>query len=353
MGKVRESGMPEEEYWGSFFDPVCILAALACPRAGDIIEFGCGYGHFTLPAAKLTTGTVYSLDIDPAMIERTAIRGHDEGLTNLVTLERDFVADGCGRPEQSAAYVMLFNILHIENPVALFHEAWRVLAPGGRVGVIHWHVDARDFPRPFDGRYAAPGTMLPLGGRGRPAIRAVRRASVLRVALGTARRAADRVKVQYPLVRPGDLKYPATMLRLCRILALVATVGIVLPPAWCCAIVRSARVAAATAPAKADCCKRASRQCACCPRGCCQRRQTEQRSDSGRMPACPICQLCTERSSALPVKRAPQPHTPVLAAPAVVCEVAITCAPTGGWKPSLSPYPERPPTHLLQCVWRC
>jgi ubiquinone/menaquinone biosynthesis C-methylase UbiE len=143
VGRVRESGMPEEEYWGSFFDPECILAALACPRVGDIIEFGCGYGHFTLPAAKLTTGTVYALDIDPAMIERTAGRVHDEGLTNVVTIDRDFVADGCGRPNQSAAYVMLFNILHIENPVALLREAWRVLAPGGRVGVIHWNVDAR------------------------------------------------------------------------------------------------------------------------------------------------------------------------------------------------------------------
>ena len=58
VGKVRESGMPEEEYWGSFFDPVRILATLGCPRAGDIIEFGCGYGHLTVPAAKLTTGTV-------------------------------------------------------------------------------------------------------------------------------------------------------------------------------------------------------------------------------------------------------------------------------------------------------
>jgi SAM-dependent methyltransferase len=142
VGKVRESGMPEEEYWGSFFNPACILPALECPRTGDIIEFGCGYGHFAVPAAKLTTGTVYAVDIDPAMTERTAIRGHDRGLTNLVTVERDFVADGCGRPDQSAAYVMLFNILHIENPVALFREARRVLAPRGRVGVIHWNVDA-------------------------------------------------------------------------------------------------------------------------------------------------------------------------------------------------------------------
>jgi hypothetical protein len=50
---------------------------------------------------------------------RRTWRARDEGLTNVATIERDFVADGCGCSDQSAAYVMLFNILHLENPVAL------------------------------------------------------------------------------------------------------------------------------------------------------------------------------------------------------------------------------------------
>jgi ubiquinone/menaquinone biosynthesis C-methylase UbiE len=36
---------------------------------------------------------------------------------------------------------MLFNILHVEEPVVLLSEAFRVLAPGGRAGVIHWKHD--------------------------------------------------------------------------------------------------------------------------------------------------------------------------------------------------------------------
>ena len=36
---------------------------------GNIVEFGCGYGHFTIAAARAVTGTVYALDIDPAMID--------------------------------------------------------------------------------------------------------------------------------------------------------------------------------------------------------------------------------------------------------------------------------------------
>ena len=52
MAKGRESGMPEEAYWQTFFNPECIVSKLDCGGAGDLIEFGCGYGLFTVPAAK-------------------------------------------------------------------------------------------------------------------------------------------------------------------------------------------------------------------------------------------------------------------------------------------------------------
>ena len=51
--KVRDSGMPDEEMWSDFFDPAKILAifGLDC-GVQDMVEFGCGYGNFTLSAAK-------------------------------------------------------------------------------------------------------------------------------------------------------------------------------------------------------------------------------------------------------------------------------------------------------------
>lgn len=142
MAKGRESGMPEEGVWASFFQPECVLAALGCDdRVREVVEFGCGYGTFTVPTARRVRGTVYALDIDAEMAELTARRAAEAGLANVRVERRDFVADGCGRPGGSAGFAMLFNILHIEEPVALLREALRVLAPGGTCGIIHWNYD--------------------------------------------------------------------------------------------------------------------------------------------------------------------------------------------------------------------
>ena len=135
--------MPDEKTWEGFFDGRKILTRLDLTDSDeDAVDFGCGYGTFTIAAAQLTSGTVHALDIEPQMIAATGARAKFLGLANVRTIERDFVAAGSGLPDRSVSYAMLFNILHAEDAVGLLHEAFRVLRPGGRVGVIHWVYDA-------------------------------------------------------------------------------------------------------------------------------------------------------------------------------------------------------------------
>lgn len=141
--KTRESGMPDEPMWSSFFTPEQTLAKLGLPGScRDVVDFGCGYGTFTIPAARVIRGTVRALDIEPEMVETTARKTREAGLANLRVERRDFVADGTGLPEGSMDYVMLFNILHCEQPLVLLREAWRVVGNGGRLGVMHWNYDS-------------------------------------------------------------------------------------------------------------------------------------------------------------------------------------------------------------------
>lgn len=145
--KIRDSGMPEEPLWVSFFSPETILSKLdLTAQSRDVVEFGCGYGTFTVAAAGITTGIVYALDIDVSMIEETQRKGTRLGIENIRLIQRDFVADGTGLESESVGYAMLFNILHAEDPLVLLRESYRVLVPGGKVGIIHWNYDA-DTPR--------------------------------------------------------------------------------------------------------------------------------------------------------------------------------------------------------------
>lgn len=140
--KTRESGMPDEERWQSFFDPISVLESLELsPDSQQVVDMGCGYGTFSIPAAQRIAGRVYAMDIDSAMVAACQQKSEELQLTNITIHQRDFVADGTGLPDGSADYVMLFNILHAENPGNLLQEAFRILVPGGKVGVLHWNYD--------------------------------------------------------------------------------------------------------------------------------------------------------------------------------------------------------------------
>jgi len=134
--------MPEEEMWAGFFEPADVLHLLGLrPSCEDVVDFGCGYGTFTIPAARIAAGVVHALDLEPDMVRATQEKAVAERLRNVRVYVRDFVADGSGLQAASVEYAMLFNILHAEHPRVLLQEAFRVLVPGGRLGISHWNYD--------------------------------------------------------------------------------------------------------------------------------------------------------------------------------------------------------------------
>jgi predicted RNA methylase len=114
--KVRESGMPPQEMWQTFFTPERVLRAMGLSRKVlDAADLGCGYGTFAIPAASRILGTLHAFDIDGKMIEATRKAARRAGTRNIRLHLRDFISRRTGLPDDCVNYVMLFNILHAKE----------------------------------------------------------------------------------------------------------------------------------------------------------------------------------------------------------------------------------------------
>lgn len=140
--KVRDSGMPNEKSWDSFFDIDLILKELLInSQIEHLVEIGCGYGTFTIPAAKLLKGKLFAFDIEPEMIDCVNKKILKTQTHNIILEHRDVLLHTTGLDNNSVDYVMLFNLLHHVRPEEFFDLCHRILKPQGRVGIIHWRCD--------------------------------------------------------------------------------------------------------------------------------------------------------------------------------------------------------------------
>ena len=134
--------MPAFDVWEAFFNPNEIFDALDLPHDLErAVEFGCGYGTFTIPLCQRLAGIVESLEMDHAMVRFTHDRAAALNIHHLILHEADFDSvDTLIQPE-SVDLVLLFNILHGESPDELIKLSWQLLKSGGRIAVIHWRYD--------------------------------------------------------------------------------------------------------------------------------------------------------------------------------------------------------------------
>lgn len=140
--KTRDSSMPDEDWWSTFFDPDAVLDALGIHHVdGPVVDVGCGYGTFTVTVAHRTTYPVIAIDIEPAMVDLTAAKARQAGHHHVQCRLADVTEESLGVDPASAAVVLLFNLLHCEEPLALLRSAATALRPGGRLAAIHWRSD--------------------------------------------------------------------------------------------------------------------------------------------------------------------------------------------------------------------
>ena len=105
-------------------------------KRGDIIlDYGCGIGFNTIPAAEIVgeEGMVYALDIHPLAIKSVEKQIRKRELKNVKTI---LAGLNTGLPDESVDIVLLYNVLPmVKNRPALIKELYRVLKPGGILSV--------------------------------------------------------------------------------------------------------------------------------------------------------------------------------------------------------------------------
>jgi cyclopropane fatty-acyl-phospholipid synthase-like methyltransferase len=138
--KYRESGMPDEQQWQTYFEPEKILVNLGVNKnINTLLDIGCGYGSFLIPAATLVGGTVTGIDIEQNMIDICKKKVIERKLQNVKLQCLDINDNNVlSNIENHFDYICLFNILHCESPVSLLNLAYLLLNENGRIGIIHW-----------------------------------------------------------------------------------------------------------------------------------------------------------------------------------------------------------------------
>lgn len=119
--------------------PEEILEKLAVTEGDIFIDVGGGTGYFAIPASRIVgpKGKVFALDTSTEMIDELKNRISENNITNITVLQSQKyklpIPDGTG------TFALVSSVLHeVEDGKKLLTEVYRVLLPGGRLGIIEW-----------------------------------------------------------------------------------------------------------------------------------------------------------------------------------------------------------------------
>jgi ubiquinone/menaquinone biosynthesis C-methylase UbiE len=120
--------------------PPAEILALVGPRPGDtVLDLGSGPGYLMQPLAERVgpLGRVIAADVAPDALAVVRQRAAEAGLRHVEAVQVE--ESRLGLPAGSVDAALMVNVLHeLAEPHASLAELWRVLRPGGRLGIVDW-----------------------------------------------------------------------------------------------------------------------------------------------------------------------------------------------------------------------
>lgn len=119
------------------------LKEMGVGEGEKVLDFGCGSGTYTLPAARLVggRGVVYAQDVARSALEKLKRDAAAKGLDNVSTILSEGGSD-IPLDDEVLDLVMLIDVLQeVQDRRGLLEEAFRVLKPDGALVVYPMHID--------------------------------------------------------------------------------------------------------------------------------------------------------------------------------------------------------------------
>jgi 16S rRNA (guanine1207-N2)-methyltransferase len=138
---IRLSSRPGVFSWDHLDEATAILAGVVAVHPGEsVLDIGCGSGALGVLAATLSgTGSVTMLDADVEAVRSATRSAATAGLTNVRALTSDVAAAVIGERFDVVVTNPPFHVgkmTELSVPLQFIHDAWAVLAPGGRLYLV-------------------------------------------------------------------------------------------------------------------------------------------------------------------------------------------------------------------------
>lgn len=150
-----------ERYAKSFDDPARdtwqmptrVIDVLKLSPNASVADIGAGTGYFSVRLAKAVPhGTVYAVDVEPAMLAHIRQRAAGDGLTNIVPVQATAAAPNLAKPVDMVLIVDTYH--HLPSRATYFRDLLKSLTAGGRVAIVDFRKDSPEGP-PVEFRFDA------------------------------------------------------------------------------------------------------------------------------------------------------------------------------------------------------
>jgi ubiquinone/menaquinone biosynthesis C-methylase UbiE len=126
-----------------------VLERIGIRRGQTVLDFGCGYGTYTIPTAKIVgvQGRVYALDKDKETLDALMQKAGPAGLKNIERMETSGKLE-IELTDESVDVVLLFDVFHsfyfpqASDRRRLLGEIYRIMKPSAFISVWPKHMES-------------------------------------------------------------------------------------------------------------------------------------------------------------------------------------------------------------------